>query len=106
MLRIKVELVPFGDESKVKQIGEMVIANAGMNKDGTFRYESWTSEDSAGGEPQKYVKIHSFDRDRSFWHLVRNILIEHGRLDGGHEPDEKPESVCQRLLKKMGLKVR
>jgi len=106
MLRIKVELVPFGDESNVKQIGEIVIANAGMNKDGTFKYESWISEDSVGGEPQKYIKIHSFDRARSFWHLIKLILMEHGALDEGHEPNQEQGSVCQRLLKKMGLKSR
>ena len=34
MLRVKIDLVPFGDETSARQLAEMVIANVGQNKDG------------------------------------------------------------------------
>lgn len=60
MLRVKIELVPFGDESMTKQIAEMVIANAGINP-------------STGSH--KYIGSYADDKGNDFTGLVR----EHDR---------------------------
>ena len=98
MLRITVELVPFGDESNTRKIGEMVIANTGRVGE-LNSYEGWTAEDEHSGEPAMFGRV-NFDRRQSVWELVR-LMVESIRLEK-HEPYQDLDSVSQRLLKRLG----
>lgn len=102
MLRVKVELVPFGDESLARQIAEMVVANTGDNPYGGHSYEAWTAPDSHSGEPAKFGRLSSFDRSQSVWELLR-LMLEAMRLED-HEPFMDEQSISQRLLKRLGGK--
>ena len=99
MLRITVELVPFGDEINKKKIGEMVLANTGSNEDGTCSYSAWTEADSHS-EPAMFGKIKSFNRTQSVWELLR-LMLEAIRLEK-HEPVTDELHVDQRLKNKLG----
>lgn len=74
MLRVTIELVPHGDESRAKRIGEMIIANDGTG--GTFHgnYQALVGSDQWSGEPEQYVRIHSYDRRKNVWDLVEMVL--------------------------------
>ena len=101
MLRITVELVPFGDESNTRKIGEMVIANTGKNEydPSLSDYQGWTAPDDHSGEPARFGMV-QFDRSQSLWELIR-VMLEAIRLEQ-HEPSEDKDSVSQRLLKRLG----
>lgn len=99
MLRITVELVPFGDEKKVRKIGEMVLANIG---DGTGRfgeYVGWAAPDTWSGEPARFGVLKAYDRAQSVWELVR-LMLEAIRLEK-HKPPRAKDSLAQRLKAKL-----
>lgn len=99
MLRVTIELVPFGDEAKKRKIGEMVIANTGKNPDGTFSYAAWTAKDQHSQESGLFGRLLSFDRRQSPWELIR-LILEAIRLEK-HIPDTRKNSVDQRLKHKI-----
>jgi hypothetical protein len=102
MLRITVELVPFGQEDQKKKIAEMVIANAGLadsKEHNAFSYEAWTAPDSHSGEPARYGVLHEFNRSQSVWELVR-LMLECIRLER-HKPSRAKDSLAQRLKDKL-----
>ena len=101
MLRVTVELVPFGDESNTRKIGEMVIANTGKNEyDPSLNdYQGWTAPDAHSGEPARFGIV-QFVRSQSVWELIR-VMLEAIRLEG-HEPSTDENSIGQRLLKRLG----
>lgn len=99
MLRVIVELVPFGVEKDKKTIGEMVIANVGRGGDGTNYIGHFA--DDRGNEHYAFLQNH--DRSKQVLELVR--LISEVMLL------EKPESlglaymaVSERLAKKNKFK--
>lgn len=94
MLRITVELVPFGDEDRKRQIGEMVIAN-----DGHGDYAAWTAPDGWSGEPARYGVLLNYDRSQSVWELIR-LMLEAIRLEQHKVPKAK-DSLAQRLKRKL-----
>lgn len=80
MLRITVELIPFGDESRKREIarGEIVNDGTGDRTRGNYRAELHTDRTAALG-----VTLRSFPRATGVWNLVRQILNsahEHGLL--------------------------
>lgn len=95
MLRITIDLVPFGDESMKKKIGEMVIANKTITM-GTANYEAWASDDKGF---EGFAELRDFDRSKGPWELLR-LLLEAMLLES-HTPSEKPESHAQRLKAKL-----
>jgi len=99
VLRITVELVPFGDEDHKRKIAEMVIANSGDGTGIEGSYEAWTAPDGWSGEPAMYGKLDSFNRKQSVWELVR-LMLEAIRLEN-HKPSKKKDSLAQRLRKKL-----
>jgi hypothetical protein len=70
MLRVKIDLVPFGDEAMTKQIAEMVIANAGHNANGTHKYVASYADDR-GNKLDGVLLEH--DRNQSVLELVRLV---------------------------------
>ena len=70
MLRIKVELVPFGNESLTRSIGQVLIANDGTGDlaVGNYKY----SITDASGKIRGKLKGH--DREKSVFSLLKDIL--------------------------------
>jgi hypothetical protein len=99
MLRITIEFIPFGQEDQALKLGEMVIANAGKNEDGTRRYEGWTAKDTWSGEKARFGRLLSYDRKSSPWELIR-LMLEAIRLEN-HKPEKGKRSLSQRLKTKL-----
>lgn len=96
MLRVTVELVPYGDESKKKQIGQMVIANDSSGDSSKASYQAWTAADAWSKEPARFGKLSGYDRSQSVWELVR-LVLEAVRLEK-HIPDN---DLSERLKGKL-----
>jgi hypothetical protein len=103
MLRITVELVPFGDEKRKRKIAEMVIANDLSGGYDTGGYQAWTAADDWSGDKDMYGKLSAFDRSQSVWELIR-LMLEVIRLERPKAPKEK-DSLAQRLRKRMLIPI-
>lgn len=73
MLRVTVELVPFGIEKNTEIIGEMVIGNENTYADNTANYV-YAYRDNSGIEEFGYVS--GFDRTDGIWRLMHRCLEE------------------------------
>ena len=71
MIRIKVELVPFGNEEEAREIAQMVIANDGTALGDTGNYGFAYSSDRHD-EGDGVVK--NFGRDEGIWKLISKCL--------------------------------
>ena len=76
MIRVTVELVPFGRDEWAKRVGTLLIAN-----DGTLRGESignyvFIRDDDRTGRHEGKVSGH--DRSGSVWDIIRKCLTERG----------------------------
>ena len=100
MIRVTVELVPFGDNGKAKKIGEMVIANTGSVGGDTASYEAWIGPDDYTKSKAIFGRLENFDRSKGAWELIR--LLTEACLLEDHKEDKKKDSHCQRLKKKLG----
>lgn len=74
MLRITIELVPFGNEDEAKQIGQMVLANDASGDSTTGNYEAIIAPDAWTGAGERHVKLEGFNRRLGAWELVKKIL--------------------------------
>jgi len=70
MLRVTLEIVPFGIESVKRTIGTLEISNVGGNhKVGSY---SVTATDRDGGK--HFAQIERYRRGRGGWNLVKKAL--------------------------------
>ncbi len=99
MLRVTVELVPFGDEQHKRKIAEMVIANDMSGGYDTGGYQAWTAADDWSGDKAMFGKLDKFNRRLSVWELIR-LVLECIRLEK-HKPDKDKNSIAQRLKKRL-----
>lgn len=97
MLRVTIELVPYGDETRKKKIGEMVLANDGDGTGKKGNYEAWTAADDWSKEPARYGVLKNYDRSQSVWELMR-LMLEAIRLEH-HEPTT---DLSKRLKERLG----
>lgn len=67
MLKISLDLVPFGDSDRTRNLGEMVIGNVGKNEDGTDAYIVILDGEEIG-------HVQSFDRSRGPWDLLKKAI--------------------------------
>ena len=79
MLRIRVELVPFGNESESKQIASMIIANDGSGDSEWGNYVYAYNDSSSGVINSGAVKDHY--RPMGMWNLVKRILNSSNKSD-------------------------
>jgi hypothetical protein len=93
MLRITVELVPLGDESRKRVLNTMVIAN--VNPGQFSDYEGWTSADDWAGDPEMFGMVKNHDRRKSVWELIASMY--NNMVNKRQIPDPDPNSVSQRL---------
>lgn len=73
MLRITIDLVPFGEESESTAIGEMIIGNVKMLP-GNYADYVYAYKDNHGVEESGMV--HDFNRGAGVWELVKSCLGE------------------------------
>ena len=71
MIRVKVELVPFGIESEAKEIGQLVLANDGWGNIFTGNYVFVYADDN-GNEHEGSVK--NFPRQQGVWSLISECI--------------------------------
>lgn len=75
MLRVTIELVPFGMESMARTISEICIANVGGDKDAnTGNYEVAGYEHRDGKITELAWKLNTFPREEGALELLRQIL--------------------------------
>ena len=72
MLRITVEIVPFGDETKAREIGKGYIINDGTSVNNRANYDC-TFRDYDSNEKFS-LKVNLFNRARGFWALIGEAL--------------------------------
>jgi len=80
MLRITIELVPFGDESRAREIGVLLLANdgEGTHESGDYAYVyGYTDRDM----PFARGTVKKFSRNQGAWALVRKILNSRSEQD-------------------------
>lgn len=73
MLRVTIELVPYGNEDEAREIGKMLIANDGTGDYRTGNYAfvyTYTDRDSQVARGT----VHKFPRSLGAWSLVKKIL--------------------------------
>ena len=71
MIRVRVDLVPFGNEDEAKEIGQLVLANDGFGNAFTGNYVFVCADDS-GREYEGSVK--DYPRKRGIWELLAECL--------------------------------
>lgn len=72
MLRVTVELLPFGSEVRKKTIGSLTISNINTNGDNTADYKVVIDEENCDAAGRFVLK--NFDRGRGFWALIHEVL--------------------------------
>lgn len=90
MIRVKVDLVPFGNEDEAKEIGQLVLANDGWGNAFTGNYV-FVYADNSGEEHVGSVK--DFPRKQGIWKLIAECL--HSNLEPHDE--ELAEKLWERL---------
>ena len=71
MIRVRVDLVPFGNEDEAKEIGQLVLANSGSGNVFTGNYV-FVYADNSGEEHAGSVK--DFPRKQGIWKLIAECL--------------------------------
>lgn len=74
MLRVKIELVPFGFEADARTIAEMVIANTGNKNVAMGDYKAVIEANEWSGEPRLHCTLEGWDRSKSVWGLLEALL--------------------------------
>jgi hypothetical protein len=78
MIRVRVEIVPFGIESDAREIGQMIIANDGTGDKYSANY-GFVYADTHGDHHEGTVK--NFSRSKGFWNLVSRCLAKPSEVD-------------------------
>ena len=84
MIRVKIDLVPFGNEQRAKQIGELILANIGNVGLGVCEYEAVMYTDN---QPPVYKRVSHWRQD-GFYTLIEKLI----------EADEVPQSITHKAL--------
>ena len=78
MIRVTVDLVPFGEEDNSKTIGKFVLANDGKG-DVDYSDYVFVYSDDLDGEREGTVK--NFKRSEGIWKLISECLSNPGEVD-------------------------
>ena len=90
MIRVRVDLVPFGYEDEAKEIGQLVLANDGQGNVFTGNYV-FVYADDRGNEYEGAVK--DFPRQQGIWKLIAECL--NSNLEP--EDEELTDKLWERL---------
>ena len=91
MIRVRVDIVPYGNEDHSEQIGEMVLANVRDYGFGLCAYDAVYKV--KGDEAPSYVSQIKHQRQGGFWELIRKILEE----DGIDPKDSRYDRLVKRI---------
>jgi hypothetical protein len=89
MIRVTVELIPFGNESESKVIAEAVIANRENFSNNTANYNCWLTTVE---ETPRYAEVILHDRSMGVWQLIKSMLKA--------RPQRPPDNLQANLLRK------
>ena len=87
MLRVTIELVPFGNEDEASKIATMLIANEGTGDYKTGNY-AYAYDYSDRPDDPEIGLVHRFPRNEGAWALVKKIL-NNKYHDNGNELTDK-----------------
>ena len=76
MLRVTIELVPLGDESRAREIGMMLIANDGEGTNIKSDYAYTYGYTDGRGIKFSTGTLKNFYRNQGAWALVKKILVK------------------------------
>ena len=71
MLRLTIDLVPFGEEEGTEKIGEMIIGNIKMLPENYADYVYGFRDDHG---VERYGMVYDFDRSTGVWDLITTCL--------------------------------
>lgn len=94
MIRVTVELVPFGDDSKAKVIGRILIANTGVGNATTGYYASITEYNTDRGAYISKAEVTDFSRKEGVWSLIHKVLT-------ADQCNESDKLIFERLKKRL-----
>jgi hypothetical protein len=79
MIRVNVELVPFGVEDKKHTIGTLSIINdkSGTKESGNYKY-TITHKDIKGNEKSATGTLKGWSRAKNVWQLIQVIVEKEG----------------------------
>lgn len=72
MLRITVEIVPFGNENAAREIGKGYVINDGTGTNNISNYNCIFKE--IDNNKENKIKVKGFNRKKGFWPLVGEAL--------------------------------
>jgi len=90
VIRVRVDLVPFGNEDEAKEIGQLVLANDGSGNAFTGNYV-FVYADNSGTEYEGSVK--DFPRRHGIWELLSECLA--------NSVDVHDEQLASRLWERL-----
>lgn len=87
MLRVTIELVPYGNEEEASKIATMLIANdtTGTHKHGNYAY---VYDYSDRPDDPEVGLVHRFPRNDGAWMLVKKILNNKYHTNGNELTDK------------------
>jgi hypothetical protein len=89
MLRVRVEILPGGDEKRARKVGELLIHNDGRGTERVGHYEGEFHSEYTFGTPRR-ATVRNFDRlKHSSWSLIGAFLKAFGHTR--HSPKEIQE---------------
>jgi hypothetical protein len=74
VIRVTVEIVPFGEESQAYKVGTMLIANDGFGNSDYGNYGFAYQYDDRRDVPVAFGTIERFPRNLGAWALVKKVL--------------------------------
>ena len=89
MIRVKVDIVPYGNEDEARQVAQMIIANDGTGDNNIANYGFVYSDNSDFGEGA----VFDFSRSTGIWELIYKCL---GSGDT-HSDDEFMDLLLKRM---------
>lgn len=97
MIRVMVELIPFGIEEEAKVIGSMLIANDGT---GTQHHGNYVAVFKSGLTDIQEVTVFNHPRARGVWDLVAQTV---NSIEDISKDRESLKDYLRRLLKMLKL---
>lgn len=92
MLRVTIELVPHGDETRAREIGTMLIANDGEGTYAKGNYAYVYGYTDRRGVKFSTGTVKNFYRNQGAWALIKKILVK-----GNEEETDLTDKLMDRL---------
>ena len=97
MIRITIELFPFGDKSEAKELAQFNIANIGKDAHGLTKYlYSIQEPEPLQGDPIDISGIVKFKRQASTLSFLRKLLVTG---DSGRELSDDELKMVEKMKK-------